>query len=145
MPVAGYASLNAAAVARGLSGPMVINRTRRGWSVADALATPPLASHRPVKVGQITYASKAEALAAAGLAESTVRARMKRGLSLAEALALGKRPRGRRAGAIREAALAAGADPIIVNARLRIGWTLARALAVAPRRHKPRNAQPAEA
>ncbi|MBP0463610.1 hypothetical protein J5Y09_06790 [Roseomonas sp. PWR1] len=133
-----YASLAAAARAHGLNAATVINRVRRGWSVAQALATPPIAHGRPVKVGAATYGSRAQAISAFGVAERTLYARMERGISLPDALALGKQPRGPRPGTVRTTALAAGADPVIVAARLRSGWSLARALAVPAKRYRRR-------
>lgn len=128
-----YRSLHAAALAHGMNAGTVINRVRRGWSIASALATPPVERERPIHVNGITYTSTGEALAAASLSESTIRARVERGLGLSEAFALGKRRRGREPDATSAAAIAVGLNPGLVKARLRLGWTIARALS-APRR-----------
>jgi hypothetical protein len=133
-----YGSLTEAAVAAGMDPGTAHGRVRRGWSVADALSTPPTSPARPVRIGEVTYATKAEACAAAGVDPWTMHHRVKHGMTIAEALAIGKRPRGRRPSPVREAAVAAGADPKIVTSRVRTGWTLQRALAVTPRRYRPR-------
>jgi hypothetical protein len=143
-----YPSLYAAAVAHGLSGATVINRVRRGWSIADALSAPPKSPGKTVRIGDTTYASKRDACAAAGVDPWTIHDRVKKGMTFADAIALGKRRRGpvgkpvewngQRFASAAELARAMGLDPHAVRARIKLGWQPGRAVSEPVRPYRPR-------